>query len=846
VTHEYELVDIFTRLFPTERWEKNTTDSKLLAPTQSDVRNVFKIINFQPKKKCKHQGLQEMAPVVLFDNTDESCDEEYTPFMTDEYSAFNESFHLSSPEVAMKILNFFSKLVQIEDPLLIRHASVTTSCFEFSAKTLEKLFKHTSAYNVGDQSVIELKLLELISQCFNNLLMCDEKPIELEFKRLFNLLRKSQSAVMVCGLMLCAVNALEQCCIMELPGKQENVNEFAQHKHMVQEKIEFLKVDPDYVFIVQKRLIKIICAIKKINRPQSTKKQKSKRSQNDSSPSHHHSPNDMCIFERLLIDSLLHVTKYKHLVSTVAYLRHNGVCCCNGDIETISFMKSSTIPCYYFSFLERRVIRVMFDNNCCTNCNQKLKSSEFQSEYFELLNSELVRRQGHELHLLLHHLAEIHRIMSTDFHKQIITSVVIPTFVREKKMYLSDPGSKLTSRLIAHNMLQILCDSAKNYSSIAEEVLTKEIINHLKDCTLVPRMSANACMVLRYGLEGDNVEITQQIKAILFANIHYLIAEITEIYDQVGLPKSILSDSNMKTKTETSDFEVLDEQVVAVKESLSNMDVLLLNTIHWIILDDLVMTQPSFQSDFVANICNNFNENVLFTIAHHALNTILLKKESSCVGKEPKKFVKNEPEETTNFYERCEFAKAIIIAGYDINFDLIISRSYKLFEICQKFSDKLCVGTEGDEPNSFIMIYSTRRDKRATFKIATIHRDNFLTDNVDEHLIKMMNAGLEEQNENLSSFHHLGSWLHTFKTGIGMLESKNIREAFVKIVNRFFRADEELKAIYRINTIREITGNYGLKYLSYIARNCFDLCLRLSDNSKFSEYSYIVQVCKMQ
>jgi hypothetical protein len=321
---------------------------------------------------------------------------------------------------------------------------------------------------------------------------------------------------------------------------------------------------------------------------------------------------------------------------------------------------------------------------------------------------------------------------------------------------------------------------------------------------------------------GSNEEqregMVKTINNILFSNALYLIRELMEIYGQIDLPKDVLK----LDKSEASDFEILDEKTVAVKEALSDMDVLLLNTIHWNILCDLVTNDVDFQQDFVANIYNNFSGNILFTIAYNALNSILLKKElnvsritTSIVSKSPK-------HDLPATFERCNFLTPILISTQNENFTKIIERCYHLHEISQSFVDKL-----RDENEEFALVYR-RCDKKTKFR-TLVHRDVFLNDNVNENSTRSQQI-LNDDDQFF--FHH--SWLNQFVVGI--FEGKCIRDRFVQIINRFVRTEDELKAIHRVNIIKEITGRCGIKYLSSIARNCFDICWRLSDNISFSKY----------
>lgn len=500
------------------------------------------------------------------------------------------------------------------------------------------------------------------------------------------------------------------------------------------------------------------------------------------------------------------------------------------------FMRSSLIAAHYLHFIESRVLRVMFEKSkICIYCNDKLNSIEFACGYFRLMRSEMARREGYELYALLNHMCTVQKLMTKEFRHEFVFEVIVMIFEEEKEKYLSDTDAFQESRLKATICLRIITENC-NDRDILKKLLTLKIINHLRDCSLVPAMSMSSCVILSSGLKLLEDQITlNQIKSIFFSNILYLIHELISIYDKIDLPRNLplsrhdsgISSSKLTANStgDGSDFEVLDQQTVVVKANLSNLDVLLLNMVHWNILSELILKFPLFQAEFISNIQNNFHKNILFTIAYHALNAMLLRKETS-LTKVIKNTQNNRKEKEMDLSKQLNenllknIHVSIICISYDLNYEQVIMRSFKLFEICQKFSDKL---QKEYEENTGCMLYRLRRDNDKFINLA-VHRDNFLPESLS-------NDFSHQSRE--SSYRHQQHWINSFGA---FFETKPIKEAISRVLNRFLKTDEELKNIHRLNTIKEITEKFGLKYLSAIARNCFDISFRLSSSHSMSEF----------
>jgi hypothetical protein len=354
-------------------------------------------------------------------------------------------------------------------------------------------------------------------------------------------------------------------------------------------------------------------------------------------------------------------------------------------------------------------------------------------------------------------------------------------------------------------------------------------------------------MILRHGLEylanktSDKTDFSQKIKSVLFTNTHLLISELLDIYNEIGLPKITYQCEPKASTSDACGFEIVDEHNLLIREKLSKLDILFLSSVHWSILCDLIAKHPSFKADFLANICNNFNQDILFSIAYLAINTTVLRRDSSTDVISTTEAVRNCQNDENNNLEvnsRCDYLTPVIITEYDVNYDFIISRSYKLFEICQKFIDKL--QSDVCDENPLCMVYSISRDKNVMFKIAAIHRDNFLSESALEDALKYQ-CPLDIQDHKDSNIYSYQHWFHQFKASIGVFESKNFRDAITKFVNRFIRPEDELEEIYRLNAIKEITNSIGIKYLSSIAKSCFEICFRLWQNQRLGKYLVIIQ-----
>jgi hypothetical protein len=93
-------------------------------------------------------------------------------------------------------------------------------------------------------------------------------------------------------------------CLRKSSQKIENLDLLKLCSHLVLMQMEIIDGDGgDFLFIIQKRLMEIVNALRKSQNAQSCAK-KRKNKVNAKNCRHHHSQMDACIFERFLIDSV--------------------------------------------------------------------------------------------------------------------------------------------------------------------------------------------------------------------------------------------------------------------------------------------------------------------------------------------------------------------------------------------------------------------------------------------------------------------------------------------------------------------------------------------------------------
>ncbi|XP_070492270.1 lysosomal-trafficking regulator [Chironomus tepperi] len=845
------------KTFPTLKWDYDMSMPILPKVSRNELIDIYKAIKIKdPENLIRNSRARKLEDryFELEDPGDIGSEE----FITDEYKQFIEQFYISPPEFAIKLINILHKLTLEEYDgfygviQYVELKSVSYYTIHFALKNLISLSKDL-IFNESDQTVIKKKLMFLLFGSYSNIKPLISKPMYLIYEKILTIFENERDIEITCGLVCFLISIFR-----ETRSAKEKIDFdkfiLTGHQNLL-EQIERISSDKQLLHYI---LRKLIINIKLINNPISAHQSTSEVSSSRDSTSHQLSTNhhlnlniaSHCIFERLLIDSIVYIKSYKQLLIVLKYLLKNGICCCNVTIDTIRvFLRSSLIPSFYLKFIEKRINRDLFKvakMDLCNYCREKIWSIEFRREYLNLFKTEFERRDGYELHLLYHHLMNCQKIMPKHFLRDFIVDIIVPRFKDAKSKFFSDPDNNQYFKDICCFCLQLMNENA----AIVIEALSDDIISDLGDCSLVPAFSIYSSMILRHGLEyfyniDEKADLLQKIKSVLFTNTHSLISELLDIYNQVGLPKITYQCEPKASTSDACEFEIVDEHNLLIRENLSKLDVLFLSSVHWNILSDLVAKHRSFKADFLANICNNFNEDILFSIAYHAINTILLRRDIAInpTITDRKKCQNDDKSNHLEVNTRCDYLTPVIVNEYDINYDFIISRSYKLFEICQNFSDKL--QSESRKENPFCMTYNTARDKKVIFNTKSIHRDNFLSENALEDAQKTQRAlDIKDHKDNdIYSYQH---WFHQLLTNFGEFESKNVREAITKFVYRFIHPEDELQEIYRLNAIREISNSIGTKYLSSIAKSCFDVCFRLWRNQKLcTRMSTAIQELKL-
>lgn len=308
MTNERELVNVLTKIFPNDYWEcaeELSSGSRLAKLSHGDVKRIFSKEFGLLKQSHSSFSRAHQVSINSSMNEVENDDVDIEKFLSDDFKAYNDSFHISSAELSLKIIQIFHKLLEVERESSVDRNSLTLSCLNFSVDTLKHL-SDRNIFNLLDQTVIKIKITQLICQCFNSLVKRDCKNLKWHVKKLFNLLEMSvNDKEVTCGLIMCIITTMANLCIRKSTQKLENLDLLKLCSHLVLKQMEVLDVNHgDFLFIIQKRLMEILKLLRKQQNTQSFGK-RGKRGKNMvfKNHQHHHSQLDTCIFERLLIDS---------------------------------------------------------------------------------------------------------------------------------------------------------------------------------------------------------------------------------------------------------------------------------------------------------------------------------------------------------------------------------------------------------------------------------------------------------------------------------------------------------------------------------------------------------------
>lgn len=304
MTNERELVNVLTKVFPNDFWEcadELSATSRLSVLSHDDIKNIFsKEFNLLKSNSSSCSRAHQTSMNSMSEVDSEEVD--INKFLSDDFKAYNESFHISSAELSIKIIQIFHKLLEIDRESSVDRNSMTISCLNFSIDTLKHL-SDRNIFNEYDQTVIKIKITQLICQCFSSLVKRDCKNLKWHVKKLFNLLEMSaKDKEVTCGLIMCIITTMANLCIKKSSQKVENLELLKLCSHLVLKQMEILDVNgSDFLFIIQRRLMKILKMLKKVQASQKVRKKK--KAKKIDIKKHHHSHIDACIFERLLIDS---------------------------------------------------------------------------------------------------------------------------------------------------------------------------------------------------------------------------------------------------------------------------------------------------------------------------------------------------------------------------------------------------------------------------------------------------------------------------------------------------------------------------------------------------------------
>lgn len=822
---------MLTSIFPTGKWEVNPMGTLQLI-TRKEVLKIYKSLwLLHPKKK--HPSIKRILKKTTQndESTSETEDndtfiaENYDEFITEEFKNRNISMRLTSGEMSLRVLKILYDLLQNENVGALSNtdqASVTAHTLEFCLETLERLNTET-IFNDDDQNVLKVRVIEVMFMCLNNLVDLDGKEMLPVFKKLFSIFETGNAEVS-CAMVLAILTILSNLCVKNSKQKADILKTFELCSHSVLKVMAMIvNSDPDLFFKIQKLLMNAIDNIKMANEKKHVKKNKQVV---NSLRNHHNSVKEICIFERMLLDSLPIGNGYLVNISAIEYFRKNGICCCNSTIETIGiFLSSREKQSRCMSFIRNKIFQTMFGNTICLICEEKQQSLIFEERYIQLIADEVRKSKSSQLNSLLYHICRLCEIFPYQYLIRIQNDVILPIFKSAKRKLLENPTENHDAKNVLTYCLNIFATSMRD-TKMVTSFFTEENILHLKDCSMIPVVCRTVCQLMKISIENEKLlseELSEMIKQILFSNISYLIDELRCLYGQINLKKTISAITEFNQDDAENEFEILDEATVTVKENLTNNNILLLNSLYWNMISDLIAEYKPFQEDFVENIYNNFNDNVLFTIVYNCLNSILLtneitsESETSRNSKSPEPILNYEEVTLFNSFRDNKHHSSVLINCYDLNYDNVLELIYKFHEKNSSFVKIL----QSEDETTRCLVFRVNRGKYSNF-LNLVHRDNFQSDlQID------LSDIAQDPIENLYR-----KIVNNFN-----IDRKFIGEKFTDLFNKFVKQKEDYNnSLNRQLTIQEITSPVCIEYLSIIARNCFDVLWKISDNINFSEY----------
>lgn len=824
---------MLTSIFPTGKWEVNPMGTLKLI-TRKEVLKIYKSL-WLLHPKNKHHSIKRILKKTTqnnestseTENSDTFIAENYDEFITEEFKNRHISMRLTSGEMSLRVLKILYDLLQNENVGALSNtdqASVTAHTLEFCLETLERLNTET-IFNDDDQNVLKVKVIEVMFMCLNNLVDLDGKEMLPVFKKLFSIFETGNAEVS-CAMVLAILTILSNLCVKNSKQKADILKTFELCSHSVLKVMAMIvSSDPDLFFTIQKILMNAIDNIKMANEKKNVKKNKQVV---NSLSNHHNSVKEICIFERMLLDSLLIGNGYLVNSSAIEYFRKNGICCCNSTIETIGiFLSSREKQSRCMSFIRNKIFQTMFGNTICLICEEKQQSLIFEERYIQLIAHEVRKSKSSQLNSLLYHVCRLCEIFPLQYLIRVQNDIILPIFKHAKRKLLENPMENYDVKTVLTYCLNIFATSMRD-TKMVTSFFTEENVLHLKDCSMIPVVCRTVCQLIKISIENEKLlseELSQMIKQILFSNISYLIDELRCLYGQINLKKTISAITEFNQDDTENEFEILDEAAVTVKENLTNNNILLLNSLYWNMISDLIAEYKPFQEDFVENIYNNFNDNVLFTIVYNCLNSILLTNEITSESETSRNLKSPEPslnyEEVTllNSFRDNKHHSSVLIECYDLNYDNVLELIYKFHEKNSSFVKIL----QNEDETTRCLVFRVNRGKYSNF-LNLVHRDNFQSD-LEIDLSDIAQDPIENLYRKI---------VNNFN-----IDRKFIGEKFTDLFNKFVKQKEDYNnSLNRQLTIQEITSPVCIGYLSIIARNCFDVLWKISDNINFSEYYF--------
>ena len=100
---------------------------------------------------------------------------------------------------------------------------MTINCLNFCLDTLIRLHDK-SIFNQDDQTVIKIKLTQLICQYFNSLVQRDGNEMKTHIRRIYSILESSlYEKEITYGLIMCIITTLGNLSIRKSPQRNENI-----------------------------------------------------------------------------------------------------------------------------------------------------------------------------------------------------------------------------------------------------------------------------------------------------------------------------------------------------------------------------------------------------------------------------------------------------------------------------------------------------------------------------------------------------------------------------------------------------------------------------------------------